>query len=117
MDKVIGTLLKRYLIAIALGNLALGSGVFLTCSAMKHAYALVYGAHPKEFASITRWALSFHWWPYLLAGIAIVIAVTLIRGRVDIRIIMHLTILLVVADGVVLFMMLVSFVLPFISTP
>lgn len=109
--------LKWYLLGIAILNLLLGLGLFWLCQAMAYAYALVYGSRPKEFASLTSWVLRIHWWPYFLAGLAAVLATCAFRGRFQMHTFLHIALLMLALDGLILFITLVAFVLPFISTP
>jgi hypothetical protein len=111
------TVVNRYLAVTALLNLGLAVGVCWLCRAMTYAYGVVYGGHPKEFAALTISSLKYGCWPYVVGGVAACVAMMASRGCCRPRALLCAVFLILGADALAMYMILVGFVLPFISTP
>jgi hypothetical protein len=98
-------------------NILLAQGLRFASGAMSMAYRGVYPPGRKTFAPITMWAIQFHWWPYIVAGIFALACFLSLRGRMSDACILHASLGILVLEGFILFMTLVAFVVPFISFP
>lgn len=107
-----------YCSAIGLLNILLGLGLRLTSAGMAATYQAAFESHEKTLAPLSRLALTFHWWPYLVAALCGVSA-WLYQSKQNVSCVgfPHALLCILILEAFALYLTLVAFILPFISFP
>ena len=105
-----------YLLALAALNLLLAQGTAYSARLWAAGYRATLGDNPAHVFAATQRCLHFWWWPYLFAGIAILLALISIYSRRPTQVFYHLIITMLIVEGFILFSAQMALVLPLIGT-
>ena len=100
-----------YLVAFAIFNV----GLALMTSEAAAVWAGAYHRLGVLLPKITVFTLSFHWWPYLFAGVAVLLALTSMGFQWLNSHFYHFIIMLLVVESFILLMEQLIFALPVAS--
>lgn len=111
----IGTMKKGstwYLVALAILNVLLAQGT----SGATVLWSEAYRELGLRLPEITQFALSLHWWPYLFAGITILLAFVSLSSQWPSSNYFYLMVSLLVLECFILFLTQIIFALPLVGT-
>ena len=106
-----------YLLVLAVLNVLLAQGTSYAAMLWTSAYREVYGKYVQVAIGVgTQFSLRYYWWPYLFAGVAIILALISMRSRLASSVFYQIVIGLLIIEVFILFLAQITFVLPLIST-